>query len=340
MAQTVLVTGATGFLATYVVKAYLDAGYHVRGSVRSTTKAQHLKQLYSDYQDKFELVEVKDIVTGQGLEEAIKGVDIVAHVASPYALVVNDPYKDFIQPAVEGTLSVLKQANKQGIKRVVITSSFAAVTNLDKGGPWRDYTYTEQDWNPTTLQQALEQGKPGPFVYSASKTLAEQAANKFGQEHDMEIVAHGPPLQHINSKSDINTSAKAIYTLISPELHQGQVPWNRLPLFCSVQDVALAHVKASQINSNQIKNQRFLLCGGSFTWEDAILHLLKVKPELKHRLPNLPLDEKDYKDSGKTIAKLDTTKAKDILGIQQFQTWQQVLEQTIDSLLQIEQQWQ
>lgn len=121
--------------------------------------------------------------------------------------------KDFITPAVEGTLSVLRAAKVSspcrlgrarfeltspqlrphqyqaaGIKRVVVTSSFAAVTNLEKGGPWRDYTYTAADWNPTTLEQAIEAGRPGPFVYSASKTLAEHAALDYGAENDLEVV--------------------------------------------------------------------------------------------------------------------------------------------------------
>lgn len=60
-------------------------------------------------------------------------------------MTVEDPKRDFIEPAVEGTLSVLRAAKKAGIKRVVVTSSFAAVTDFTKGGPWRDYTYTRCD---------------------------------------------------------------------------------------------------------------------------------------------------------------------------------------------------
>ena len=193
----------------------------MRGTVRSKAKAAHLLERYPEG-SKLTLVEVKsalasglgsadrvrrsqvkDIVTGEGLAEALEGCDAVAHTASPCwftapapqvweltssaladALTVSDPMKDFITPAVEGTLSVLRAAKTAGIKRIVVTSSFAAVTNLAKvnlgdlsgcrasltlqaqqGGPWRDYTYTAADWNPTTLEQACEPGKPGPFVY-------------------------------------------------------------------------------------------------------------------------------------------------------------------------------
>ncbi|KAK4055096.1 hypothetical protein OIV83_000376 [Microbotryomycetes sp. JL201] len=345
MAKTVLVTGATGFLATYVVKAFLDGGYNVRGTVRSAQKAEHLRQLFPDEQ-KFQIVEVKDLVTGDGLDDAFKGIDVVAHVASPYTLTVNDPYKDLLEPAIQGTLSVLRAAHNHGIKRVVLTSSFAAVTNLLAGGPWRDYTYTDKDFNPTTMEEAVEPGKPGPFVYSASKVLAEKAAHEFALEHNLELVAinppmiYGPPLQRIGAKAEVNTSANAIYSLILPDVHKGQVPWNRLPLFCSVRDTALAHLRAAQADAADVAGKRFLICGGAFTWEDAIQHLQNVRPELASRLPELPADPTQYKDHGKSIAKIDCTPAREKLGFDKFETWQDTLEETIDALVKIEQNWQ
>lgn len=63
------------------------------------------------------------------------------------------------------------------------------MTNLPLGGPWRDYTYTDADWNPTTKEQACEEGRPGAFVYSASKTLAEHAAHDYAKDNGMEVVA-------------------------------------------------------------------------------------------------------------------------------------------------------
>ena len=86
---------------------------------------------------------------------------------------------------------------------------------------------------------------------------------------DHSFSKDGPPLQKISGNTDVNTSSNAIYTLIQPDVHHGQVPWNRLPLFCSVQDVALAHVGASEADAKDVKQERFLLCGGAFTWEDV-----------------------------------------------------------------------
>ncbi|CEQ38963.1 SPOSA6832_00436, partial [Sporobolomyces salmonicolor] len=372
MSKTVLVTGASGFLASYVIDAFLQAGWNVRGTVRSLAKAQHLLDRYPEHSDKLKLVEVKDIVTGEGLKEALEGCDAVAHTASPYHLHVSDPMKDFIAPAVDGTLSVLKAAKAAGIKRVVVTSSFAAVTNFEKGGPWRDYTYTDAtpsgrhktlltsialpqaDWNPTTLEQAIEPGRP------ASKTLAEQAAHDFGTANpDMVIVTlnppmiYSPPLQSISSASEVNTSSNAIYSLINGEEGR-EAPWNRLPLFVATEDVALAHVRALEVGEEKVKGKRFLLCGGSFTWEDASLphclrssatsltllcdpqairHLQTARPQLSSRLPKLPATDKD---ADKPIARLDCTPAKEVLGIHEFKPWQDVLERTIDRLVEVE----
>ncbi|GAA5918107.1 hypothetical protein JCM6882_006347 [Rhodosporidiobolus microsporus] len=343
MAKTVLVTGASGFLASYVVKAFLDAGYNVRGSVRSTAKAQHLYDRYPEHSERLTLVEVPDIVTGEGLKEALEGVDVVAHTASPYTFTFADPIKDLIDPAVKGTLSVIKAAKEAGIKRVVITSSFAAVTNLAAGGPWRDYTYTAADWNPATIEDVLKPDCPGPFVYSASKTLAERAALEYGAANDLIVSAinppmiYGPPLQKIASKAETNTSSAAIYALIDgPDGRE--VPWNRLPLFCHVEDVALAHVRALEVEDEEkVKGQRFLLYGGAFTWEDAITHLASARPSLASRLPQIP--SSGPKDAGRPIAKLDISPAEDVLGMTQLKGWKTTLEETVDALVEIEKQF-
>ncbi|GAA5986673.1 hypothetical protein JCM5350_001447 [Sporobolomyces pararoseus] len=352
MTQTVLVTGASGFLASYIISDLLSHNYTVHGTVRSLSRSKtSILSRYTDreQQARLKLFEVKDLVVGDGLEQAMKGCQAVLHTASPYQLTVEDPKKDFIDPAIEGTLSVLRTALALGIERVVITSSFAAVTNFDKGGPFRDYTYTDADWNPTTLEQALTPGKPGPFVYSASKTLAEQAAHSFASSNPSISVTtlnppmiYSPPLQSITSKEEINTSSNAIYSLINGERDR-EVPWNRLPLFCATEDVARAHRLCLEVQDvEKIRGKRFLLCGGSFTWEDAIRHLHETRPSLSPRLPKLNslTDPSQDKDFGKPIARLDCTPAKEILGLGEFKSWKQVLEETVDRLLEVEKQFE
>jgi nucleoside-diphosphate-sugar epimerase len=80
----VLVTGANGYLATWVVKKYLEAGYSVRGTVRSLTKSAFVKDKFAQYGDRFELVVVEDITKDGAFDGAVKGVDAIAHTASPF----------------------------------------------------------------------------------------------------------------------------------------------------------------------------------------------------------------------------------------------------------------
>ena len=87
----VLVTGANGYLAVWVVKKYLEAGYSVRGTVRSLSKSAFLTEKFSDYGDRFELVVVDDITKDGAFDEAVKGVDVIAHTASPFHYKATSP---------------------------------------------------------------------------------------------------------------------------------------------------------------------------------------------------------------------------------------------------------
>jgi hypothetical protein len=87
----VLVTGANGYLATWVVKKYLEAGYSVRGTVRSLSKSAFLNDKFARYGDRFELAVVEDITKDGAFDEAVKGVDAIAHTASPFHYKATDP---------------------------------------------------------------------------------------------------------------------------------------------------------------------------------------------------------------------------------------------------------
>jgi nucleoside-diphosphate-sugar epimerase len=117
---------------------------------------------------------VPDIQATGALDAAAKDVDYICHVASPYFTSTNDPIKELVEPAVNGTKNVIASALKSGgrLKRMTIVSSFAAVVDLAKN-PRPGYTYTEEDWNPVTEKQAAEDGVMG---YYGSKTFAERTA--------------------------------------------------------------------------------------------------------------------------------------------------------------------
>jgi len=329
----ILVTGINGFLATHVVAQSLAAGYAVRGTVRSEKKGKIIQEKYAQLGDKLDIAIVEDLVTAD-LTETLKGIAAVIHVASPFTAAVHDPKKDMLDPAIEGTLNVVRSAHKAGIKRIIITSSFVAVFDFAYGGPWRDYTYTADDWNPATYEEAIKGDKPGIWVYCASKALAEKAAFEYAQQYpDLLITTinppfiFGPPEQSIGSTTSLNTSSDYIYKLISGE--SKDLPEQNLPLFVDVRDAARAHVLALQNDS--VIGKRVLLSGGSYTLYDTVLLISEKRPELRSRLPSL----ENAKPVTQHIAKIDTSIAEKELGMS-FISYETCVFDTIDALLEKE----
>lgn len=154
-AYTAVVTGATGFVATELVKQLLEKGYNVRATVRSTsdaTKTASLNALSSAFPGKLELFEA-DLLSPGSFDGAINGATYVFHVASPFRIDVEDPQRDLIEPAVQGTRNVLASVakHKNTVKRTVITSSVAAVHGgKSKVPPRNGALYTEEDFNKSS----------------------------------------------------------------------------------------------------------------------------------------------------------------------------------------------
>ena len=146
-------------------------GYHVRAAVRSESKASSLPRSAN-----LEIVTVPDIVAPDAYTSAIKNVTSVIHCASPYHFCVTDNERDLLLPAREGTLNILRAAAKEtSVKRVIITSSFAALNQLGTD-PYQQppKVYDESVWNPVTWEEA-KSGVPRT-AYQASKKFAELAA--------------------------------------------------------------------------------------------------------------------------------------------------------------------
>ncbi|KZP19343.1 NAD(P)-binding protein [Athelia psychrophila] len=330
----VLITGVTGFLAQHVVAATLNAGFRVRGTIRSASKANGLLEKFPK---NFETVVVQDVATSD-LTDVIKGVTYVLHTASPYTFAITNGEEELLKPAINGTLNVLRAAKKAGVKKVVITSSFAAISNAAAGGPWRDYEYTENDWNPSTYEEAAKEGAQPGMVYSAGKKLAEVAAWDFAKENNMALVVLNPPMIYgpalqdaATSPASLNTSASMIYQLFSGKLTA--IPDDRLPLFVDVRDVAKAHVLALQQDS--ASGARIPLCGGGFTWAQAVDELNATRPELRSRL----VPQGTGNPAPSTMATVSTRAAAEKLGLKEFIGWKQSLSDTVDSLLELEKKW-
>ncbi|KZP19370.1 NAD(P)-binding protein [Athelia psychrophila] len=330
----VLITGVTGFLAQHVVAATQQAGYRVRGTVRSESKSA---PLLAKFPQNFETIVVPDIANSD-LSAALEGVTYILHTASPYTFTITNGEEDLLKPAIHGTLNVLRAAKKAGVKKVVITSSFAAISDLKGAGPWGDREYTEKDWNPYTYDEAAAPGVLPGIVYSAGKKLAEKAAWAFAEENQLKLVALNPPMIYgpalqdaATSPETLNTSSAAIYALFSGRVHA--IPDDRLPLFCDVRDVARAHVLA--LETDAADGERVPLCGGAFTWKEATEELYATRPELKDRL--VPLNSGNPAPG--PVVRISTRVAREKLGLTEFIGWKKSLSDTVDSILELEKKW-
>ncbi|MEO0886097.1 MAG: NAD-dependent epimerase/dehydratase family protein [Cyanobacteria bacterium J06648_10] len=187
----VMVTGATGYVAGWLVKRLLEEGFTVHAAVRDpdrTEKLKYLNELAESAPGEIRYFKA-DLLDEGSYAEAMQGCEVVFHTASPFSLNTDDPQKELIEPAQLGTRNVLEQANKtESVKRVVVTSSCAAIygDNADLEDIEGD-AFTEEVWNTSS---SLEH-QP----YSYSKKLAEQEAWKIAKAQDRwQLVTVNPSL--------------------------------------------------------------------------------------------------------------------------------------------------
>lgn len=240
--KPVMVTGANGYVASWLVKVLLEEGITVHAAVRSPEnqdKVGHLTQVAASAKGKLKFFKA-DLLTAGAYKEAMEGCELVFHTASPFTLDVKDPQKELIEPAVSGTENVLTTAKEiSSVKRVVVTSSCAAIytdaidTQNAPGGK-----LTEEVWNNT----ASIDYQP----YSLSKTLAEKKAWEIANSQsrwDMISInmpgVFGPPL---NPQYTTSESMNILKMLGDGQLKMG-APKMGIGIV-DVRDVAVAHFRA------------------------------------------------------------------------------------------------
>jgi len=206
----------------------------VRGTVRRVAAADHLRAL-PDAVERLELVEA-DLTVPGSFEPAVRGCGTVFHTASPYVIQVDDPQRDLVDPAVNGTLAVLRACAAAGdVSRVVLTSSMAAVTDE----PDANRVLTEADWNEKSTLQRNH--------YYLSKTMAERAAWTFVERErpTFDLVALNPfMIMGPSLGPGLNVSNKIIADLVNG-VYPGilSITWG----IVDVRDVAHAHVRAAEV---------------------------------------------------------------------------------------------
>lgn len=274
--ETVVVTGAAGFIASHLVGQLLAAGHPVRGTVRSLAKRDgyaHLLDL-PHAGERLELVEA-NLLTPGAFDDVVQGASYVLHTASPYTVNAADPQRDLVDPAVNGTINVMEACAKADtVKRVVVTSSMAAITDE----PGEDHVLTEDDWNTrSTLTR-------NPYYYS--KAEAERAAWAFmaAADRGYELVVVNPFLVLGPALGPgVNESSQILV-----DLYRGTYPgilaltWG----IVDVRDAAQAHVMAMRTPSAK---GRYICAGGTMSMREVVGILRETVPP-GGKLPSLPLD--------------------------------------------------
>jgi nucleoside-diphosphate-sugar epimerase len=278
MANTVLLTGISGFLAKHVMLTLLDHGYDVRGTVRGREKAAAVEAVVR--KAGFDATRVQcviaDLTSDSGWKEAAGGCGAVIHTASPFPMSSPRDRTAFLPEARDGTLRVLAAAKEAGIARIVITSSVAAIAGGHAAG---ERTYTEDDWS--------DLASPTLPAYSYSKTVAEQAAWEEARRAGLKLTAInpgfilGPALD-----ADYGTSAEVIRMMLS-----GKYPGVPAIAFSvvDIRDVALAHVRA--LTEPKAEGERIICTSGNMSMIEMARALAQAFPAYRRKLPKFLLPD-------------------------------------------------
>jgi len=296
MSKTVCVTGASGFLATQIVKQLLEKGYQVHGTVRDPSDKKKVDHLVSlpGASERLKIFKADLLGGPEAYQEAVKGSEIVFHTASPFYH--GGQEDDYVKPAVDGTLTVLKAVTTHPeVKTVILTSSFAAVgyAGLD-----RSHVYTEADWSSEDWQREQKS------FYGVSKTKAEKAAWDFSKGKDYRLVVINPCL--ITGpiiQPTLNTSSEMVAQYLNgskTKIANGGIS------YIDVRDVAEAHIAAAE---NKDAQGRYLVLADSLSWEDLANFLRKEYGD-KYEVPTeLEADAKPWDKN-----KFDCSKVQKLLG--------------------------
>ncbi|BGP15806.1 hypothetical protein JCM10213_005712 [Rhodosporidiobolus nylandii] len=282
----VLITGISGYCAASIAVAFLDAGYRVRGTLRKDAQAEAWRGRYPQYEGKLEFAIVPDMTAPGAYEKAVEGVEVVVHTASPFFYGYTDNERDMLLPALRGTLEILEASHRAGtVKQIVLTSSFAAMSDYKKGlNPGK--RYTEEDWCPLTWEEA-KRSDDQTLVYVASKVHAEKAAWRFVEEEKpafslttiLPVFILGRTAQPISSPEELSVSAGWIREFLDkPEL-----PAIPLPSMVDVEDVALAHLRAVEM-PDIAAGQRYLVAASPLSASAVALAAHEAFPDKVDRL--------------------------------------------------------
>jgi nucleoside-diphosphate-sugar epimerase len=261
--KPILVTGATGYIAGWIIERLLKQGYTVHATVRDPSKKnkiQHLYDLADQSSGKIEFFKA-DLLEPRSFDDAMQDCEIVIHTASPFVVTnYKDAVKDIIEPAVKGTENVLNSVNRtESVKRVVLTSSIASTYgDAVEIQNTTNNEFDENHWNTTSS----ETHQPYPY----SKVMAERKAWEMVEQQDRwDLVCINPALVMGPSLTDasLSGSIEVLQQFGNGTTLFGVPPmWNGI---VDVRDVADAHVAAA---FNPEAHGRYIICGGTLSLLD------------------------------------------------------------------------
>ncbi|XP_051130799.1 tetraketide alpha-pyrone reductase 1 [Andrographis paniculata] len=310
----VCVTGAAGFLASWLVKRLLLCGYHVIGTVRDPgdeRKVGHLWRL-EGARERLQLMRA-DLMKEGSFDAAIMGCQGVFHTASPVLGHPNcDPRAEILQPAIDGTLNVLRSCKKNpSLRRVVFTSSSSTVrVRHDLAS---NAELDESSWSSEELCETLK------IWYVLSKTLAEKAAWEFCEDNNIDLVTVlpsfviGPSLPPI-----LCSTASDVLGLLKGETEKFK--WHGRMGYIHIDDVAYTHIL---LYENESAKGRYL-CSSTVVDNDELTAILAA------RYPNLPIPKR-FENLERPFYDLNVFKLK-ALGMK-FRSLEEMFDDCVKSLI-------
>lgn len=317
--STVFVSGGTGYIASHIIAQLLEQDYRVISTARSQDKADKVLSHFKNENLTFEIVpDIADLQAFDGVFSKYgKDIEYVLHTASPVTFDAKDYEKDIMIPAVNGTKGILtsiKTYAADNVKRVVLTSSFAAQIHTVKAGD-PNITVNEDSWNDS----AWEDGYTDPMsAYFVSKKVAETTAWGFLKENRDEVkfqlstimpgFVFGPQTFLEKGKTTLNLSADIVNQLVRFK-KGGKLPDFRCGPFIDVRDVAKAHILAFQ--KDNLAGQRLQLQNTIFTTPLLIETITKHFPQLKENFPEI--EDQAHAELLANCCKIDSSRTQKLL---------------------------
>ncbi len=275
MSETALVTvtGASGFIALHTIRQLLEQGYAVRGTVRDPGRVERLATGLSRYCDVGNLSFVRaDLTEDDGWQEAMDGADFLLHMASPLPAEAPDDENELIVPARDGALRALRAAVAAGVRRIVMTSSIAAIS----GGQDKSATLDESHWSDVTKDIG---------AYQKSKTIAERAAWDYidglpaSGRPEFAVINPGFVLGPVIDR-DTSASHEVVRRLMARKVPG--IPDIGFS-FVDVRDVASAHVIA--LTHSAAPGNRYICVAESMSFRDLAQQLQDHLAPRGYRIP-------------------------------------------------------